>query len=74
MTTPNFDEVANQARHLALAERLQLIQELLDTISSEVTVLAQKRSILELQGVGREMWRAIFEDEYISSDRSSWGG
>lgn len=74
MTTTNYDEVANQARHLALAERLQLIQELLDTISSEVTVPSQKRSILELQGVGREMWRAIDVDEYISSERSSWDG
>ena len=42
MTTTNYEEVANRARHLALVERLQLIQELLDTISSEVTVPSAK--------------------------------
>ena len=72
MTETDYEAVANRARHLALAERLQLIQELLATISTELTVPAAKRSILELQGIGRDMWRAIDADEYISSERSSW--
>ena len=74
MTTTDYEEVAHRARHLALAERLQLIQELLATISTEVTVPSRKRSIFELQGVGRDMLRAIDVDEYISSERSSWDG
>ena len=74
MTETDYEAVANRARHLALAERLQLIQELLATISTELTVPAAKRSILELQGIGRDMWRAIDVDEYISSERSSWDG
>jgi len=47
---------------------------LLDTILSEVTVRSQKRSLLELQGGGREMWRAIDVGDYIGSERALWAG
>jgi hypothetical protein len=31
-----------------------------------------KRSIMELQGLGAEMWRAIDVDAYLKQERDSW--
>ena len=33
-----------------------------------------KRSILELQGLGKEIWEGIDAQEYIDEERNSWDG
>ena len=58
-----------------LRERLQLLQELLGTISSSDDVENDsKRSIFELKGVGAEMWREIDVDEYFDRNATRWMG
>jgi hypothetical protein len=74
MTTAEYEQIANMARQLGLRERLQLLQELLGTISNDVVETGSKRSIFELKGVGAEMWRDIDVDEYIRQERASWDG
>ena len=74
MTTADYEQIAGMARQLGLKERLQLLQELLGTISSDVVEAGSKRSIFELKGVGAEMWRKIDVDEYIRQERASWDG
>ena len=74
MTTVEYEQIANMARQLGLRERLQLLQELLGTISNDVVETGSKRSIFELKGVGAEMWREIDVDEYIRQERASWDG
>lgn len=74
MTTVEYEQIANMARQLGLRERLQLLQDLLGTISNDVVETGSKRSIFELKGVGAEMWREIDVDEYIRQERASWDG
>ena len=74
MTTAEYEQIASMARQLGLKERLQLLQELLGTISSDVDKTGSKHSIFELKGVGAEMWREIDVDEYIRQERASWNG
>ena len=33
-----------------------------------------KRSILELRGLGKEVWRGIDAQEYVNQERDSWNG
>jgi hypothetical protein len=33
-----------------------------------------QRSILELKGLGREIWQDINVDKYIQDERASWNG
>ncbi|MDX1997250.1 MAG: hypothetical protein SF066_05990 [Thermoanaerobaculia bacterium] len=49
------------------------------SIAQEVTHLLQKllevppsRSILELRGLGKDLWQGIDVDEYIERERSAW--
>lgn len=74
MTTVEYEQIASMARQLGLRERLQLLQELLGTISNDVVETSSKRSIFELKGVGAEMWREVDVDEYIRQERASWDG
>lgn len=49
------------------------------SIAQEVTHLLQKllevppsRSILELRGLGKDLWQGIDVDEYIERERAAW--
>jgi hypothetical protein len=33
-----------------------------------------KRSIMELQGLGKEIWQGIDVQEYVDQERDSWNG
>lgn len=33
-----------------------------------------KRSILELRGLGKEVWDGIDAQEYVNQERASWNG
>ncbi|MGA7937162.1 MAG: hypothetical protein WCA35_26665 [Kovacikia sp.] len=33
-----------------------------------------KRSIMELEGLGKEIWQGIDAQEYVNQERDSWNG
>lgn len=74
MTVMDYEHILNMARQLRLEERLKLLQALLDTVTGDVVESRPRRSIFELKGVGRDMWRKIDVDEYIRRERASWDG
>jgi hypothetical protein len=74
MSTIEYEEVVTMARGLELRERLQLLHELLRTISTDVADAPSKHSIFELKGVNAKMWREINVDNYIREERASWDG
>jgi len=41
-------------------------------ILSEALETAPRRSIMELQGLGKELWAGIDAAEYIRQERDSW--
>jgi hypothetical protein len=71
MTVIDYEHIFNMARQLRLEERLKLLQALLDTVTGDVVESSPRRSIFELKGVGRDMWRKIDVDEYIRRERAS---
>ena len=67
------DALLEEIRTLSVAERKHLISAIVDTLTeptSETT--RKKRSILEFEGVGAEMWQGIDAQEYINQLRSEW--
>jgi prevent-host-death family protein len=66
-------EVLVQVRELDLASQLRLMEEVAALVRHRVA--AQPRhSILELQGLGKEIWEGIDAQEYVERERASWGG
>lgn len=49
-------------------------------LSEDLTIQAVKkcpknpRSILELQGLGKEIWEGIDPDAYVAQEREAWDG
>ena len=64
MATPSYESALKMAVLLSHEERLRLTAE----------APAARRSILELCGLGSEIWRGIDAQEYVHGERSSWNG
>jgi hypothetical protein len=72
---PNYQEVLQQAKSLTPQEQIRLIEDLSSLIRQRVTMTPKpKRSILELRGLGKEIWNGIDAQEYVNQERDSWNG
>lgn len=70
-----YHEVRRLAESLTPDEQIQLIEDLSRLIGQRVTLTPKpKRSILELRGLGKEIWNGIDAQEYVNQERDSWNG
>ncbi|MEN3331394.1 MAG: hypothetical protein V7641_759 [Blastocatellia bacterium] len=74
MATPSAKEIYEQhIKPLPLVERLRLVE----MIAHEIATAAEKkptskRSILELEGLGADLWEGIDAQEYVNELRKEW--
>jgi hypothetical protein len=73
MSTTAYHEVLSRIQRLTLADQLRLLEELAALVRRQVTIQT-RRSILELQGLGKEIWQGVDAQEYIDRERASWNG
>jgi hypothetical protein len=73
MSTSAYHEVLRRARRLTSTDQLRLLEELASNLRRQGTA-QRRRSILDLQGLGKEIWRDIDAQEYINRERNSWDG
>ncbi len=64
-------EILEEIRALSLEERKQLMKLMVDTLT-ESEPPPKKRNLLELAGLGAEIWEGIDPQEYINQLRSEW--
>ncbi|KKD35590.1 MAG: hypothetical protein WAN66_15600 [Limnoraphis robusta] len=68
-----YSAVLTQVLRLTPDEQLRLISELLVYVRHRFQP-KPKRSILELEGLGEEIWHGIDAQEYVNHERNSWNG
>ncbi len=73
MSTYAYREILNKAQHLTPDEQLQLLEDLAALIRQQGKT-RPKHSILELKGLGKEIWKGIDVEKYINEERNSWDG
>lgn len=73
MSTTVYYEILDRVQHLTPADQLQLLEELAGIVRRQIATRPQ-RSIMELQGLGKEIWREIDAEEYVDRERASWNG
>lgn len=56
---------------LNLSEQVQLLATLSRLVRAQVTN-AKSHSIMELEGLGEEIWRDVDVQAYIHQERASW--
>ena len=68
----NFpDDQYEALRRLAEAEHRSVAQQVIHLIAAALGT-AQPRSILELRGLGKELWSDVDPDEHVETERRSW--
>ena len=72
-STYPYQEVLKQVQHLSLAEQNQLLEDLVSMIRQR-TSTKPLHSIVELEGLGKEVWENIDVDQYLQQERDSWDG
>jgi hypothetical protein len=71
MSTTTYYDVLDRAQHLNPVDQLWLLEDLAALVRRQVATRAQ-RSILELQGLGKEIWRGIDAQDYVDQERTAW--
>ena len=75
MTTTSVEEIYERhVKPLPAAERLRLVEIMARDLATQSTVSADqpKRSIMELHGLGKEIWEGIDAQAYVDSLRAEW--
>jgi hypothetical protein len=69
----SVETILEEIRVLSVEERKRLISAIVDTLTESSSEPARKRrSILEFEGVGAEMWQGIDAQEYVNQLRNEW--
>ena len=71
--TMTYEEILQQIRQLDPAEQADLLQELAGLVKQHIPG-PQGRSILEMEGLGKEIWEGIDAQEYVDRERGPWPG
>jgi len=69
----SYEYILRNVESLSRAEQLRLISDLAEYLRSETAPEAHT-SILELQGLGKEIWQGIDAQDYVNRERASWNG
>ena len=73
MATQTYESALQMAESLSREERLRLIEELTAHVG-EGAASEPQHSIMELCGLGKEIWEGIDAQEYVNRERASWNG
>ena len=73
MATDLSQEILRQAQKLSPAEQLEVLDHLM-RLTAQNGAAQGTRSILELEGLGKDLWEGIDPQEYVRRERQSWNG
>ncbi len=68
-----YQQIRRQFENLNPSEQLCLLEELTAIVNHRTTP-KQSRSIMELEGLGKEIWQGVDAQEYVDRERDSWNG
>jgi hypothetical protein len=72
MASSAYEDARKSVEALPPSDQLRLIAELVSGLSGSLD--RKPRSLLELEGLGQEVWQGMDVDEYLRQERSSWIG
>ncbi len=73
MSTYIYEEILERIQLLTPDEQLRLLADIATMLREQVTAEPQ-HSIMELKGLGKEVWQGIDVEKYIDEERNSWDG
>jgi DNA-binding HxlR family transcriptional regulator len=73
MPEVNYSHLISEIKTLKLSDQLRLLEEMAILIRKKAGE-SRPRSILELRGKGKKIWKDLDVQNYIDEERSSWNG
>jgi len=73
MPEADYNQVVSEIKALNLTDQLRLLEKVAAIIRKK-SGGTHTRSILELKGKGKEIWKGIDVKAYLDKERSSWDG
>jgi hypothetical protein len=73
MATPAYEDTLNRARQLSTEDQLALLEALAAIVRQTVSP-RPRHSILELQGLGKQIWQGMDAQEYVNHERDALTG
>ncbi len=73
MPEMNYNHLVSEIKSLNLSDQLRLLEEMA-TLIRKKTGSPRHRSIMELKGKGKDIWKGRDIKTYIDEERSSWNG
>jgi hypothetical protein len=74
MSISVYHDVLRRVQRLSPDDQLRLLEDVASLVRRQATTQARRRSILELRGLGKEIWQDIDAQDYIDQERASWDG
>ena len=68
-----YQDIRRQVENLSPNEQLRLLEKLAVIVRRRMLV-NPKRSIMGLEGLGKEIWHELDAQEYVNQERVSWNG
>ncbi|MEO0985017.1 MAG: hypothetical protein AAFY20_05655 [Cyanobacteria bacterium J06639_14] len=68
-----LSDIRRQVDQLTFAEQLSLLEDLVVIVRKQFEAKPQ-RSMMELKGLGKEVWQGIDAQTYVNQERESWNG
>jgi len=73
MAHSGYEAILQAIGKLSLSDQRRLLSYL--TVQTHPTGASpRKHSVLELRGLGKQVWAGVDPDEYVHQERSSWDG
>ncbi len=69
----SHEKLLDEVEKLNQSEQLRLLEKIAVLIRRRTTART-RHSILELQGLGKSVWRDVDAQQYIDKERESWNG
>lgn len=73
MPNSAYQDIVVRIQRLPSADQLRLLEELAALIRARMSSRSD-HSILEFEGLGKEVWAGGDAQEYVDRERASWGG
>ena len=71
MTTSTYENALQVVESLSVEDQRRLLAEL-TARTAQNAGHGEKHSIMELRGLGAEIWEGIDAQEYVNRERASW--
>jgi hypothetical protein len=71
-STLRFEDYVRGIEHLRPDEQLSLIEIMSARLKKTLKQEKAKHSVMELEGLGVDIWKGIDAQHYVSKERESW--